>query len=260
MIFDLSGITDEADLALAEETLHVRCDFPWSRMLGYLHAQGKESIPVLFSDLTRFAHLAERDGEHGHPHVHEDGDTAHIIGGRGAPTREQLRQAVWGVYWLSGRIEVERSLPEWAKRETLLAEAAHAVDFNLLEDAHRQRIFQILHGDDEAGLGDHGHDWWETAENPDYFATSGESFMEAFVHAFSDLLDTGDWGFVHDAHPGHGPPVREAVLELHAPQVFGIAGSRVVHDSHGGIRHEIVWPSLAEAEAQGRRGCRVCKP
>lgn len=104
---------------------------------------------------------------------------------------------------------------------TLLAELAHAVDVYTLTDQQRQDIFDAFHGnpEDHAHSGvsksgrprypkDHGHGWF----SGDYWKQVGESFMGAFVMAYSDLpLPSDLLAFEHRPTPEIAERVREII-------------------------------------------------
>lgn len=245
--FDLHGT--EAQRELARRTLTVRCDYPWARLLpGLRAATGRETIPVEWADLSRWAGAITAEG---HAHVHEDGDTAHVL---------EARARVLGLAWYSGRVQVEATLTGDVAAEVLLSEAAHMVDFFALTDPQRVAVWNALHGPghrlpedadvtDAVDLG-HGHGWFDVGP---YGAWIGEALMEAFVRAFSDVPVTIALGHPTDA--AAAAQVRTALL-ADRPPYFGIDGSPVYHDSHRGIDRDAEWWT----RPPDRRPCGTCRP
>lgn len=231
---------------LTRHVLEERCDYPWERLLPGLRATvGRETIPVEWVDLTRYG--AAVDGR-----THGDQHSAHVLA---------YRRQVLGLAWYSGKVSVEATLTGDLAAEVLLAETAHMVDFFALTNRQRVAVWNALHDAehrlpedvpvvDAVDLG-HGHGWFDVGP---YGSWVGEAFMEAFVKAFSDVPVVIKLGH-HPTDEAAAVEVRAAVLGERLP-LFGLAGSRVYHDSHRGIAHELEW-AMPPA---GRRPCRVCKP
>lgn len=245
-VFDLQG-TEQQRAIIAQAI--ARCTFPFERLLPGLRREvNRESIPVEWADLTRYAGMIER--EHGHAHVHEGGDKAHVL---------EARQQVLGLAWYSGRVTIEQSLvsrPELAA-EVFLSEGAHMVDFFYLTDAQRDAIFSAYHGGGETPPHDHG--WFDVGGYGDWV---GESFMAGFTLAFSDL-EPIIGGFTHPTTRDVAEVIRVIVLgepEVQPFRVFALARSSVFHDAHRGIAAEQTFETRAAAIASGRRPCGVCRP
>jgi hypothetical protein len=165
----------------------------------------------------------------------------------------------WGLYWLSGRIEVERTIdnPEFLA-EVLLSEVAHAVDMFTLTPADRLSLAATWHpsGPDE-------HTWFDSGP---YETWVGEAFMGLFVAAFSDVPVTMT-GFAH--HPL--TPETVALLRSLAPKptpppveewFYGCKWSKVFHrdGAHWYQCGFARWPTREAAVLAGRRPCKRCKP
>ncbi len=167
----------------------------------------------------------------------------------------------WGLFWLSGRIEVERSIsdPEFLA-EVLLSEVAHAVDQYTLTPADRLSLAAAWHpsGPDE-------HTWFDSGP---YETWTGEGFMALFVAAFSDVRITMTLD--------HAPtPETVALLRAIAPRpdvpflppvdepwFWGCKWSQAFHvdGAHWYQCSFARWPTREAAIAAGRRPCKRCKP
>lgn len=251
--FDLKGTPQQNEIirnALA------RTQFPFHLLLPKLKADtGRDLIPAEWEDLSRYAAALEaQKSKGGHAHIHEDGDTGHPI---------EMRERVLGLAWYSGKVTVDESLvnnPELAK-EVFLSEGAHMIDFFYMTDAHREALFNALHGGEEAPA-EHGHGWFDVGG---YRSWAGEAFMGLFVRAFSDVQMTIP--FDHPPTPYAIGRAREILLP--EPEIkpnpdmapyFATRSGKVFHDKHGRIPREATFTSYAEAEASGRRPCKTCKP
>jgi hypothetical protein len=85
----------------------------------------------------------------------------------------------------------------------VLEEAAHHVDHLLLNDRQRKEIFALVHGGKDEP---HGHGW----DKGDYWDQVGETFMAAFVLAYSDFTpDQG--GFTHKVTPAMAEALRRII-------------------------------------------------
>lgn len=257
MIFDFYGT--DVQRRIARETID-RFTFPhWERLLTKLAAKGRTSIPVEWADLTRYAaQLATAEAKGGHVHVHADGDTAD-------PVLDRARARVLGLAWYSGKITLEQTLvdrPELAA-EVLGAEVAHMVDFfdPLMDDGGRDRINSAYHG---GQLIDHEHDQW--FDEGGYWDWPGESFMEGFTRAFSDVEPTIS-GFTHKTTPHVVAVIRDVLDPQPAPEVpaepvyAGVARRPVYH------RPTCFFLRLAggadvhfHGRPSDRRPCKVCRP
>jgi hypothetical protein len=248
-IFELQGTPVQN--AIVEDALR-RCSFPFELLAPKLKADtGRNQIPVEWADLSRYAaQIATAKESGGHAHIHEGDDTGHPI---------EARERVLGLAWYSGKVSIEQALvsqPELAK-EVFLSEGAHMVDFFLMSDEQRRLIFNALHGS-EADVADHGNDWFDKGP---YSSWAGEAFMGLFVKAFSDVQMT--MPFEHPVTDYTIERAREVLLpapDVPTSPVYGSKRGRTYHDEHKGIARDIEWESAAEAEAAGRRACRVCRP
>jgi hypothetical protein len=247
MVWQLLGSPNQQAIVAAALD---RCTFPFDVMLPGLREQaGRTSIPVAWSDLSRYAEaLAASD----HGHVHEGDDLGHPIGSRAR---------VLGLFWFSGKIEIDTSLerdPELAG-EIFLSEAAHAVDMFYLTAAQRHLIWDALHIGDESIEHDHRHGWFnqpyaewagefmDAGGNVAYRDQVGESFMAVFVAAWSDFPVTIP--FTHAPTPETTDETRAALT----PYFTSRTGT--LHDSHRGIT-----PAAFHVTPPNARRCGVCKP
>ncbi len=227
---------------------------------------------------TRLLEKVRPAGEetgHDHDHPHEHG--VHTI------TREvDGRERVLGLFYLPPYTRVVLDLGLEARpmlaREVFLAEGAHAVDYHYMVDkALRDEVWNALHaGTDhdvdhvsESGDLGHGHSWFD---GPGGYSTwVGEAFMEAFTRAFAPSVPVT----IQLAHPVSteaAAAIRAALLAPLAPpepepdapppagRVYRGRRKHVVHDSHVGVEPVEWFDSLAEAQAAGLRGCKVCRP
>lgn len=237
--------------------------FPWSKLVPGIQAQvGRDYIPLRLSDLSRWgARTARYPGartpragfdpvdQHDHP------AGVHVI---------EARHQVLGLFWTDYRMEIERTLVDRPKvlAEVKWSESAHAIDQATLTDAQRAEIVAALHP--------HGPDehppWWERSDySAEYGVLPGETFMEVVVESYTPL--TATINLHHEVTP-HVIAVARRILtpelvEPSAPAVapfFGLAKSKVFHDTHDGIARGVEWATMADAIAAGRRPCRVCRP
>jgi hypothetical protein len=248
MVWQLQGSPNQQAIVAAALD---RCTFPFEVMAPGLREQtGRTAIPVAWSDLSRYAEaLAASD----HGHVHEGDDLGHPIGSRAR---------VLGLFWFSGKVELDTSLerdPELAG-EILLSEGAHAADMFYLTPAQRHAIWESLHTGDEAIEHDHRHGWFQqpyaewSGEFIDaggtvaYRDQAGESFMGLFVASYSDFPVTID--FTH-------APTQHAVEETRrALTPYFTSRTGTLHDSHRGIAPA----GFHVTPPDGARRCGVCKP
>ena len=253
----------EQQKAIARDGMD-RFTFPhWERLLPKLAQKGRSSIPIEWADLSRYANQLQLQAEQGgHGHIHEHGDTAD-------PFEDQARSRVLGLAWYSGKITLEQTLvnsPTLAQ-EVLGAEIAHMVDFfdPLMDAGGRGRINAAYHGVvHEHEITDHGHDQW--FDEGGYYDWPGESFMEGFTRAFSNVPVTIS-GFTHKTTPEVVRVIRDVLDPAPSPppvpvrKFYGIAGRKVYHRAHcfflrlaGGVDEE--W----EERPSDRRPCKVCRP
>lgn len=263
-IFDLSRL-NEQQRAIIQSALD-RTDFPWERLRDGLKAQtGRTSIPVDFSDLSRWQDAVE-NADGGHAHVHdEDHDTGHILG-----AEVDGRKAALGLAWYSGRVSIEQKLvndPDLAV-EVFLAEGAHMVDFFYMTDAMREFVFDAYHGvgaDHTHGPGDTSHGWFEETGNQDYWSWVGESFMSGFTRAYGKgiverLESRQPWR--HRSTP-HAVAAIFATLTPERVQtgLVGVPGKAIYHlASCRTLKRTPRERPLLREELAIRRPCRVCKP
>lgn len=296
-VWDLRGTPEQN--RVIEQTLE-RVDFPWHWLKeGLRNSVGRETIPVEWDDLSRYAQSNEAES---HKHkarlhssrAHSDEEDFHVI---------EYRERVLGLAWYSGKVTMEQTLVNEADLagEVFMSEGAHMVDFFYMDDPLRIAVWNAFHSDHqdvdpETALQDgaevhHGHSWFDVGG---YYSWVGEAFMGGFVAAFSDLPVT--IAFDHPTTPEVAAEIRvafglgdttpeEPTPDVEEPQVpdeptapkepgadepvvpedneapfFGLDNSRVFHDSHKGIGQQVVWQSYEAAVNDGRRPCKVCKP
>jgi hypothetical protein len=276
MIWTLHGT--ETQQRIAREGLAL-CDFPFDRLAPQLKSEvGRDSIPVEWADLSRYsaAPAVMVNGAFNpavtvtvpqpHIHVHEDGDTGHPI------VREvDGRARVLGLAWYSGKVTLDLGLEQDPRlaHEVLLAEGAHMIDFFYMHNQHRRAIVNALHHNQlpphaliENGkpLGLDGHEcgWFDVGP---YGMWVGEAMMEAFIEAFSPVRVTIQLG--HPVSPVQAAYIRRVLL---GPVLVGTARGRAYHrPTCPFIRPSWVlashdWPAPVDAQRDGRRACRVCRP
>lgn len=241
-MFDLSNLAPEERL-ITEQAI-ARTSFHWNLLKPKLQAEkNKASIPVEWVDLSRYAQsLSESKSKGGHNHIHENDDVGHPI---------EFRNRVLGLAWYSGKISVEKSLvsePVLAQ-EVFLSEVAHMVDFFYMSEEQRKQIFLSYHGGDAS---EHGHDWFDKGT---YWEWIGESFMNGFVKAYSDVPVAMD-NFTHKTTDEVAAQIRDI---LKAP--FGaLRKSKVFHRrNHWAHVWDVEFADKNQAQEE-RRACKVCKP
>lgn len=277
MTWDLSRLT-ENQRRIIERALG-RCDFPFDKLR-------KQNIPVEFADLSRYNVAAMKGG---HAHVHEDGDTGHVLA-----AEFDGRRAALGLAWYSGKISIEQRIendPELAA-EVFLAEGAHMVDFFYMTKDHKRQIFAAYHGGSDTA---HGHDWFDDEEgvgddsvrDTNYWGWVGESFMSGFIHAYAPsqpqpMEARQPW--VHRTTPEIASRIREILTpappppppapepEAPAPppspgpppapsEFVGFPRSKVYHKPTCRLlRHSVRERVLTTDELDKRRPCRYCRP
>jgi hypothetical protein len=248
MVWQLLGTPHQQAIAAAALD---RSTFPFDVIAPGLREQtGRAAIPVAWSDLSRYAAALAISG---HGHIHEGDDLGHPVG---------TRARVLGLFWFSGKVEIDTSLerdPELAG-EILLSEAAHAVDMFYLTPAQRHAIWGALHVGDESIEHDHQHGWFDqpysewagefidAGGHVAYRDQVGEAFMGLFVAAWSDFPVT--IAFTHAPTPQAVEETRRAVT----PYFTSRTGT--LHDSH----RSIAPAAFHVTPPSGARRCRVCKP
>jgi hypothetical protein len=246
--FDFSGLTEHQEMIIREAIDRTTFNFP--ALIPGLEAQvRRQSIPVLFSDLSRFQ-VRKHGGGHDTP------DDAHTI------TRTiDARRQVLGLAYYMGKVVIEQTLesrPALAM-EVFLAEGAHMVDFFFMTPEHREKVFALYHQGD---LTAHDHGWFEETGNDDYWSWVGESFMYGFIAAFSTIPGTDD-NFTHQTTPVIGAQIR-LVLQPPNPIIRRIK-STIVHRLGSWHERQIndafqeSFASLSAAEAFGFRKCKTCR-
>lgn len=253
-----------------------RCDFPFELLAPSLAAEGKQAVAVEWADLSARTRAAGGgDHDHDEPHGHADGvhSIERVVDGR---------RRVLGLFYLPPytRVVLDVGLeqaPQLAM-EVFLAEAAHAVDYHWMVPAGwmRRAVWNALHSIPgregspvpESGDVDHGHSWFD---GPGGYATwVGEAFMEAFVEAFAPTVPV-TIQLDHPVSPDKAVLVREALLPAPPPpapapprdpaaRVYRGTYRAVYHDSHRRIEPVQWYESALDAEADGLRPCRTCKP
>jgi hypothetical protein len=153
-MFDITGTPEQ--VRIVEDAI-AACDFPWQWLAnGLRHDTGRTAIPVEWADLSRYtAQVAAQRESGGHEHIHEDGDTADPL---------EARERVLGLFWYSGRIQIDLSLtndPRLAA-EVFLSEVAHAVDVFYLTPDQRRKIWDLYHeGQSATAEHDAAHGWFD---------------------------------------------------------------------------------------------------
>lgn len=257
--FDLSSLNPaQRDLIT---TAVRRCTFDFTRCLPRLKAEkNRDRIPVTFEDLSRYSEAMPSEDGHEHVHSHAEGSEYHVV---------ILRRRVLGLAWYSGKITIEQSLVNEPLlcQEVFLAEAAHMVDFFVITDNQRRAIFELFHG---GTVPEHGHGWFEETGNNDYWSWVGESWMGAFIRAYSDI-EPWDNGFMHRLDeaqsqailpvldpPPPPPPTPSAPETLN--KYFASRKGHTYHDSHKGVGQHRWFATPAEARAAGLTACSTCRP
>lgn len=185
------------------------------------------------------------------------------------------RNYILGVFYPStGDSWIDYALvdyPELAKT-TVSAELAHLVDFFLpLTDEQKRELVALMHGDEP-----HSHDpaeWWEVHDyGKEYNNLPGESFMQLFTLAYSDLAFDASQ-FSHSITKEEAPKVRgilgiERTDFVPAPEpakpkeYIHFRGSNVYHTKDHYKRQDKDKELIKESDpAIGvLRPCRVCRP
>lgn len=141
------------------------------------------------------------------PRQHEhDGDEPEPLAGK-----LNGRKYILGVFYpLSARIYVDNALVDYPElaQSTVSAEIAHSVDeFLPLTDDQRTAIMRLMHSGSEDD-----HTWWEKVDyGAEYYSLIGESFMQAFTIAYSDMPFGNASDFVHSLRYDQIPELRKIV-------------------------------------------------
>lgn len=258
-IFDLRGTTTQQSIV---KSALDKIMFPWTRIVP---PNGKFIIgwANLNGQTLKNAKLHKGD----HPGKDTDVD----------PLEGEIngREYILGVFYpSSGNIYIDNALvkyPDIAKT-TVSAEIAHLVDYFLpLTNAMRTQISNLMHGGDAT---DHGHSWWEKVDyGAEYYTLVGESFMQAFTVAYSDMpFSTTEW--THFITKAQAPALRKILgierTDYIAPTVQNVTpspngkyytrnNSKLYHVAHKGVKGEIFYDTIAQCQAAGLQPCRACR-
>jgi hypothetical protein len=182
--FDLRGIPDKRHRTVVQGALNA-CDYPFIR----IRRATRLRVPVTVADTSRYSAAAAADGDD-HDHADDHAQGVHPL-----TDPADARRVALGLFWLpttahpAGRIQLSPDLMGDIPlaQEVFLAEAAHAVDYGVMNDAQRAELFAIVHGGDTTPHGTHG--WWEERGGQNYWADwVGETFMALFMRAFAPSL------------------------------------------------------------------------
>lgn len=260
-VWDLSALNVQQK-EIIDDAL-AKTSFRFESLIPGLQAQVRRTtIPVLFSDLSRYATMEgskEAIIGHGHEgHSHTEGVGAHTI------EREvDGRKQVLGLAWYSGKVEIEKTASRKLAQEVFLAEGAHMVDFFFMTPEQREKILDAYHPGElpeKQNLRDHG--WFEETGNNDYWAWVGESFMYGFISAFTTVPGTGD-AFEHRTTPQIGKAIREILQPT--PKLARHTRSTIYHRMNSWHERQIKdtqqenFVSVEEAESRGLRRCKTCR-
>jgi hypothetical protein len=255
MIFNFDSLMP-TELAIVRHALdNTNFDFDLLKP-GLISQTGRDYIPVLFSDLSRWQmRLDAGMMPHSHPaSEHHDHESPHTI------TRiVSGRNRVLGLAWYSGKVEIERTCPPNLAAEVFLAEGAHMVDFFYMTPKMREDIFNIYHNGESVK---HDHGWFEETGNDDYWSWVGESFMYGFMAAFSRIPFTGD-AFHHRTTTEIG----RKIFEVFNPpdEVARNKRSSIVHRMRSWHEQQIPdgnqenIKTLKYALGKGYRACKTCR-
>lgn len=280
------------DLLVPEIQRQQRRDYirvEWEDLSRYGASEARTAGEHAHEHTDEHAEEEKSNPDFSHTHVERDGDLAHGIA---------FRNAVLGLAWYSLKVTLDTGMinnPMLAK-EVFLAEGAHMLDFAYMSDLHRVGVYNAFHSveedlpeaidsiEDGVDYG-HGHGWFDVGG---YYSWAGEAFMGGFIKAYAPTIPV-TITFEHPADLDVGLEIRHVLtpgidseVEPEAPEddaanpprepdggddsstgsahYFGIRKSKVYHDSHRGVRRDVEFASVEEAEAQGRRPCGTCKP
>lgn len=283
--FNLTGT--DVQQAIVKEALD-KIMFPWER----IHLPG-EPVEIGWMDLNNGmfainieppAKSIKLEYEYAYPtEVTDDTDIHRIHGTHEHPEGDKPeplvgrlhgRLYILGVFYPgTGRIYIDNALanhPEMAQA-TVSAEIAHSVDeFLPLSDSQRDAIMKLMHGG-----GTDEHTWWEKVDyGAEYWSLVGESFMQAFTIAYSDMPFGNTADFVHSLKPEQIPDLRKIVgIERtdaepapmpHVPAPTEVVEyetfppSKVYHRlSHYDSPNRV---GVLITDTTGYRPCKKCKP
>lgn len=244
--FNLTGTTLQQDIV---KTALDKIYFPWER----LHFPS-EPVEIGWKDLNT---TQSREAHGLSAKLHQSG-TIGIIDGR---------KYVLGVmYTHTGSIYIDNYLvnyPEIAQ-STVSAEIAHDVDYFLpLTEAQRTQLMTLMHGGSTA---DHGHSWWEKFDyGAEYYTLVGESFMQAFTLAYSDMPFGNASDFTHSITPEQAPEVRRIIgiertdyTAPKPPQYEVFPPSKIYHKLTHYDGADRVGKLITDTT--GYKPCKKCKP
>jgi hypothetical protein len=196
-IFELRGT--EKQIKLIAEALD-SIKFPWKKIPHQKH------FVIGWAKLNDADPLMKQAKMHQGDHPASDTDTDKIQG------VVENRKYTMGVFYpSSGNIYIANALIDFRDmaKATVSAEIAHLVDFFLpLTDEMRRKIDILMHDSKETP---HSHTWWEVADyGREYYTLIGESFMQAFTLAYTDL-DFDHSGFEHYIRKDQAAKLREII-------------------------------------------------
>lgn len=285
-IFKYVGTPEQNEIARV--ALEERCEFDWEKLRAGLARENKTQMVVAWQDLSRFTPTSVA----GHNHDEEFHTVDRMVDGRMAVLGLYYLPPHTKVVVHSGLVRN----PELAG-EVLNAEAtAHAVDYLYMTMEMRRLFVNSIHNQQlppgfeprdgvTYRLDGHLCSWFD-GHHPNgqpiaYKDWNGESFMEGAVEALTDYKATLQLS--HEVGPRSRDAIRGFLLDPPAPEpetepetepevptpnpdtnekrVYkGKPRSKVVHDSHKGIEATQWFDSLATAQSEGLRACRVCRP
>lgn len=204
-LFSLQGT--ERQIQIVKEALD-KIKFPWERLKA---PRGTFIIGWANLNTGRLAkrlrendpHYKKHEGDHPGTDLDVDPFEGEIGG----------KKYIMGVFYPStGNIYIDNHLVYYPTeaQSTVSAEIAHLVDFFLpLTNKMKRDIWVLMHNGDPTP---HGHtDWWEKSDyGAEYFSLVGESFMQAFTLAYSDMPFNAS-NFVHKITKAQAPALRQII-------------------------------------------------
>ena len=224
--FLLTGTAQQ--IAIVAEALD-KIKFPWERLTF-----PKEPVEIGWKDLNNGLYRSMDIKKH-------ESGTLGIIEGR---------KYTLGIFYThSGRIYIDNYLvnyPEIAQ-STVSAEIAHAVDYFLpLTDSQRNEIMALMHGGSTV---EHGHSWWEKYDyGAEYYTLVGESFMQAFTVAYSDMPFGNASDFTHSITPEQAPALRKILGIERTDYVSPVVNPTVTKKPKGKMDRKLVSEEVHEAK------------